>query len=533
MSGTNDESMTDLDGMSDAPPTASSGYGVGEAMDVDAAASCSGDNATANDAESSQPPHSYPTRTQSQNSQAGSTLSTTNGNCAGYTSSDGVVNSDARGPLAAVSDDTLLERALKICTSDPDGPVSSGEPGIGGTVLVEHCVRVKATINKVYEKPHSGSICRSPERPDLQMSQEEAYGRVVVDLIVGPTDLVPKELREIGKRVDNHATREKRSHDNAKENAKDKRKNARTAARKDEVKAAVLDETLAAIETSLEGKRTERLAKVVDIGLPDPKTVVVDGPAPVHWRAQRAALEDEDDDELPTTIDEAEELAYVAALKADALDAQYDAATNDALRAARALQRLPNEAASPAWGLEGSRVPESTRLHRARQRETWIRAYAKHQAFKEALPALQQNADCLRAQADLLAEYAQELKLAEYQRRLSELMIKEAQHAETCEQLERAERADRDELCGRVRMDAQRVWGSVHGTAAAVPPKVFNVNGMSAEDVAALSPEVSQQLTSAEERLSLAQPAPAVVEGVAVGSAVSFGGPAVVAGVAV
>ena len=112
-------------------------------------------------------------------------------------------------------------------------------------------------------------------------------------------------------------------------------------------------------------------------------------------------------------------------------------------------------------------------------------------------------------------------------------MIKEAQHAETCEQLQRAERAERDDVCGRVRMDAQRVWGSVHGTAAGAPPKVFNLNGMPAKDVAALTPEVSQQLTSAEERISLARSAPAVVEGVAVGSAVSFGDPAVVAGVAV
>jgi hypothetical protein len=532
MSGTNDERMADLDDVSDAPPAASSGYGVGEAMDVEAAASCSANNAIVDDAQNSQLPHGYSTRTQSQNAQADSTLSTANGNCAGFTSSDGVVNSDARGPLAAVSDARLLERALKTVTSNADGPTSSGERGIGGTVLVEHCVRVKSTIHTVYET-HGDSICRSPERPDLQLSQEEAYGRVMVDLIVGPTDLVPKELREIGKRVDNHATREKKSHDNAKEKAKDKRKNARTAARNNEAKAAALDDTLAGIETDLEGKRTERLAKEVDLGLPDPKSVVVDGPAPVHWRARPAALEDEEDDELPSTVDEAEELAHVAALKADALDAQLVAATNDALRAARSLERLPKEAASAAWGLEGSGVPESTRVHRARQRETWIRAFAKHQAFVEALPVLERETNRVRARADLLGEYAQELKLAEYGRRLSELMIKEAQHAETCEQLQRAERAERDDVCGRVRMDAQRVWGSVHGTAAGAPPKVFNLNGMPAKDVAALTPEVSQQLTSAEERISLARSAPAVVEGVAVGSAVSFGDPAVVAGVAV
>ena len=46
------------------------------------------------------------------------------------------------------------------------------------------------------------------------------------------------ELRQIGKNVDNYASREKRSHENAKEKAKDKRKNARSAARNNEAKAA-------------------------------------------------------------------------------------------------------------------------------------------------------------------------------------------------------------------------------------------------------------------------------------------------------
>ena len=38
---------------------------------------------------------------------------------------------------------------VKVLTSIPDGPVSSGEPGIGGTACVKHCVRVKATIYEV------------------------------------------------------------------------------------------------------------------------------------------------------------------------------------------------------------------------------------------------------------------------------------------------------------------------------------------------------------------------------------------------
>ena len=67
----------------------------------------------------------------------------------GYTSINGVVNDPALGPLAALSDDELNKLFVKVLTSIPDGPVSSGEPGIGGTACVKHCVRVKATIYEV------------------------------------------------------------------------------------------------------------------------------------------------------------------------------------------------------------------------------------------------------------------------------------------------------------------------------------------------------------------------------------------------
>ena len=87
--------------------------------------------------------------------------------------------------------------------------------------------------NPVYEK-HGAIVCRSPERPDLQLSMEEAYGRFAVDLIIGPTELLSSELRPIGKNVDNYASREERAHDKEMAKAKDRRKNARTVARANE-----------------------------------------------------------------------------------------------------------------------------------------------------------------------------------------------------------------------------------------------------------------------------------------------------------
>ena len=83
-------------------------------------------------------------------------------------------------------------------------------------------------------------------------------------------------------------------------------------------------------------------------------------------------------------------------------------------------------------------------------------------------------------------------------------------------------------------MDAQKVWGSVHGTQASVMPKVFKLTGMSAESMKGLSSEVSQEVTSAEERISLAQSVPAEpVSGVAVGSPVASGSVGAVTGVLV
>ena len=82
-------------------------------------------------------------------------------------------------------------------------------------------------------------------------------------------------------------------------------------------------------------------------------------------------------------------------------------------------------------------------------------------------------------------------------------------------------------------MDAQRVWGSVQGTAAGATPKVFNLTGMAAESVGGLESEVSQHVTSAEERVALAQSGAAPVEGVAVGAPVIGSSSAVVAGVLV
>ena len=76
--------------------------------------------------------------------------------------------------LAAVTDDQLLQRVMKMLTSVASGPVASGEPGLGGDALVAHCVRVKPVVFKVYEK-HRSSVRAAAHafcEPELQVPQQ-------------------------------------------------------------------------------------------------------------------------------------------------------------------------------------------------------------------------------------------------------------------------------------------------------------------------------------------------------------------------
>lgn len=81
---------------------------------------------------------------------------------------------------------------------------------------------------------------------------------------------------------------------------------------------------------------------------------------------------------------------------------------------------------------------------------------------------------------------------------------------------------------GQLVMDAQRVWGSVSGTAASAEPTVFDLTGLSAEGMTAamaeLTSAVNQEVTGAEERAVLERSRPVEpVEGVRVEAPVDPG----------
>ena len=80
----------------------------------------------------------------------------------------------------------------------------SGDP-ICETLSVRLCVRLKAAVAKIYRE-RASDICRSPERPDLRLSKEEAQGHFAGNLIIG--ELLESEARRVGKDVDNVCARD-------------------------------------------------------------------------------------------------------------------------------------------------------------------------------------------------------------------------------------------------------------------------------------------------------------------------------------
>ena len=65
---------------------------------------------------------------------------------------------------------------------------------------VELCWLAKQAVQTLFEKQRKQQ-CRSPERPDLPLSQEEASGFLCAAAL--GVELLPTEARALGKRVEN------------------------------------------------------------------------------------------------------------------------------------------------------------------------------------------------------------------------------------------------------------------------------------------------------------------------------------------
>ena len=88
------------------------------------------------------------------------------------------------------------------------GPLDPRPPLVATLATVAVALVVKAAVVAVW-KACADKICRSPERPDLRMSQEEAQGWLISALFA--RELLPPEARGIGKRVDYYASAEEKA----------------------------------------------------------------------------------------------------------------------------------------------------------------------------------------------------------------------------------------------------------------------------------------------------------------------------------
>jgi hypothetical protein len=189
---------------------------------------------------------------------------------------------------AALTEDTLLNFATEMFAVGASEPMVLRLLSIISQATVELVYLVKQAITKLFEKQRK-SICRSPERPDLQLSQEEALGYFLSAML--GIEILTQEVRKISERVDYYVGQEKKAMEKGKQHLKSKKKSMRDAAVKDASLAANLDTKLAGLETDVAGERQGRRNRVIHdkLELPDPQKSKI-----VEPRVQRKADDVED-----------------------------------------------------------------------------------------------------------------------------------------------------------------------------------------------------------------------------------------------
>ena len=151
-------------------------------------------------------------------------------------SNDGVGSAAAETPGQAVSFEYAFQRAVCMLARGKDEAIDQGGCAVIDDPTVDLCIVVKRAVKAAYDS-HGGDICRSPERPDLRLSKEEGQGYLIGSLVVG--ELLAKEARTVGKRVDYVVSAEEKARQEAAKGAKEKRRAAR-AVEGDEARATAL-----------------------------------------------------------------------------------------------------------------------------------------------------------------------------------------------------------------------------------------------------------------------------------------------------
>jgi hypothetical protein len=363
-------------------------------------------------------------------------------------------------------------------------------------------------------------IGRSPERPDLRLSQEEALG-YLLGAVVG-IELLPQEARGFGSKVEFQAAQEKKAFDKAKEAVKAKKRSARDAAKKSTDAAAALDATLEAIDSAAQEERAARRAQVPPkLVLPDRRAKIVEA------RESKLKLEPK-----PEPKPDLEAVAKAAEARAAAAEQAAAITQCDAERAAKSFERL---GPCPTLGFlagfdmplvtverEGQKVkeqaplPESEREWRMAALDRWeLSQRLKNELKLVAIEARGEAWDA-RIEADEARQAADAAVAAEAEAAAAEAAAASERLASTAAALEAAQQrlselelmqelvatsrsAERAATRERLLRHADKVWGGIEKEA----PKVFNFVGMPAENVRAAAGSVSQEATCVEERVAL------------------------------
>lgn len=408
---------------------------------------------------------------------------------------EGLVSA-AEAPAAPFDYDSAYQWATRMFAVGTDAPIGLGGDAILPDATVGVCCTVKQVVQAFF-RDRLDDIGRSPERPDLRLTQEEAQGHLVGNLVIG--ELLAHEGRAVGKRVDNVVAKEARDAAAAKEKAKGPRKAARALA-----DPAAREAALKAVDDDLAAQLARRLRALpsISLQLPARQTAVVESKLKV----------------LKPEAAEAKAVDKLARLRAAAARAEAAVLPAEALLTA-AKRRV--ERAQKAWedltllrfhhALAGAKVPlpeksgqpdEAYEAHRQQQEELDSEKEALNtrlSRLRSERTVAQEAADDARDAAELArdAVAAEERARADARRRAE----RDAEWAALMEEHER-ERAE-----GEVRMAESRARVDASMAALArlkrerspscmptvTAPKVFKLTGMSAADVSSMASHVSQE----------------------------------------
>ena len=387
---------------------------------------------------------------------------------------EGVESTPMTG-AASLQLESVLERAVRMFAVGADASIVFVLIPLAGEPSVEVCVLVKQAVYDLYEsKRYRSLIGRSPERPDLRLSQEEALG-YLLGAIVG-VELLQQETRAFGSKVEFQALQEKKAIEKAKEAMKGKKKSARAVASKSAAAAAVLDATLEDIDAAAQRERAARRAQV------PPKLVLPRGRIvePRLAPAQPSPPCPPERERAPTRLEAAQQRAADCATRLTEAQAAHKAAQAEVLYLSCDVRRLEKSikrhgepefeppARMPTEPFQAVAAVYEARNNFADQQLSYQESTSFLLSLKQELVMLERNE----------LDASNELECAKIEHETAEIIVQEWQQLEVemvAVRLEAAERIANAPTRAKVAAQAVDAWGPDH--TARPPTAVYDMRG--------------------------------------------------------